>query len=307
LAQTLHRRLVSVAKWAWIACVLVVAGALLARGWDGIAAMLRRASLADIATSIGLTVAAKAMLAQNAKLAAARNGIAMDYATATRLYNLSQLGKYVPGSIWQFVGRAAAYRRLGATYAAIRDSLLIESLWIVVAAALVGLALTGPVAVELVTESLTPGLRAWLVGGMAVAGTAAAGVALLKREVALRYLRLAVPSARVVLVQAMLWLLLGLAFWILARACGLQVGVGFATGLFAAAYAVGFMVPFAPAGLGIRDAILTLGLLPHAATGEALAITVLARAVYLLVDVGLVVVQEPLHSLIGKAGRYSDG
>ena len=75
----------------------------------------------------------------------------------------------------------------------------------------------------------------------------------------------------------------------------------------AAAYAVGFMVPFAPAGLGIRDAILTLGLLPFAATGEALAITVLARGVYLLVDVGLVVVQEPLFSLFGKATRYSDG
>lgn len=287
--------------------MLAVASVLLARGWDGVAVMLRRVSLADIAASIGLTVAAKAMLAQNARLAAARNGVALDYTTAVRLYNLSQLGKYLPGSIWQFVGRAAAYRRLGAPYAAIRDALLIESLWIVAAAALVGVLLTGPIAVQVVLGSLTPLTRVWLLGLVVVAAAVGLGVIVLNRGLAARYLRLTVPSAGVVLVQALLWLLLGLAFWVLTRACGLQVGVGFATGVFAAAYAVGFMVPFAPAGLGIRDAILTLGLLPYAAPGEALAITVLARAVYLLVDVGLVVVQEPLFSAFGKAGRYSDG
>jgi uncharacterized membrane protein YbhN (UPF0104 family) len=305
--RILRKHLVFVAKWAWVACVLAAAGVLVHRRWDGIVAMLRQVSLPQVAASIGLTALAKAGLAQNAKLAARRNGIELDFATSARLYNLSQLGKYLPGSIWQFVGRAAAYRRLGAGYAAIRDALLVESLWIVAAAAAVGLAFSGPAAARLVQASLTPMLRWWLGGGILAVALAVLAAVVLKRALAARYLRLAIPSVPVVLAQLATWLLLGLAFWVLARACGLQVGYGFAIGLFAAAYAVGFLVPFAPAGLGIRDGILTLGLLPYVPAGEALAVTVLARAVYLIVDVGLVVVQEPLFSAFGGRGRYSGG
>jgi uncharacterized membrane protein YbhN (UPF0104 family) len=91
---------------------------------------------------------------------------------------------------------------------------------------------------------------------------------------------------------------LGLAFWVLTRACRLEVSPVFATGLFAVGYSLGFLVPFAPAGLGIRDAILTIGLVPYVPAGEALAVTILARVIYLLVDVGLAVVQEPLCALV---------
>ena len=289
-----------------MACVLAGAAILVYRGRDGIVAMLAQVSPIHVVAAIGLTALAKGGLAQNARLAARRNGILLNFATAARLYNLSQLGKYLPGSIWQFVGRAAAYRRLGASYAAIRDTLLIESLWIVAGAAFVGLVLIGRTAVDLVLDSLTPVLRWWLVGGALVAILCVVMALLVKRPLAGRYLRLAIPSLGVIVAQAGTWLLLGLAFWVLAWACGLQVQVGFAIGLFAAAYAVGFLVPFAPAGLGVRDGILTLGLLPYVPAGEALAVTVLARAIYLVVDVGLVVVQEPMFSIFGGKDRYID-
>ena len=99
--------------------------------------------------------------------------------------------------------------------------------------------------------------------------------------------------------------MLGLAFWALARGCGLPIGLLFATGLFAGAYAVGFLVPFAPAGLGVRDAILTLGLLPYMPAGEALAVTVLARVVYLVVDVGLGLLQGPGFIFCERRDRCS--
>src|SRR5690606_6653066 len=148
-------------------------------------------------------------------IAATRNGISLDFPTAARLYNLSQLGKYVPGSIWQFVGRAAAYRRRGAAYGAIRDALLIESLWIVAAAALVGLLLTGPAVIGLVAGSLSAAVAWWLVGGISAVALGVLFVLAWKRQVALRYARMALPTARVVIVQAAIWALLGLAFWVL--------------------------------------------------------------------------------------------
>ncbi len=304
--QTLHKRLVFFVKWAWIVGVVVAAGFLLAREWDQVREMLRQVSLPLVAASIGLTAVAKLGLAQNARLAARRTGIDLGFATAARLYNLSQLGKYLPGSIWQFVGRAAAYRQLGAPYASIRDALLVESFWIVAAAALAGVVLAGPGMAGAALGRLPVAIKYWLAGGVLLALLAGCAVLVVKRAWATHYARLVLPSSGVLVSQALVWAALGLAFWALARACGLPIGAIFATGLFAGAYAIGFLVPFAPAGLGVRDGILTFGLLPYMPAGEALAVTVLARAVYLIVDVGLVLLQEPAFTFYGRRSRCSD-
>ena len=283
----MRNSLVQFAKWGWLACVLVAAALVIARSWDEIVEMLRGLSPLLLAGSLLLTAAAKFFLAENARIAAGRCGVPLRYLQGARLYNLSQLGKYLPGSIWQFVGRAAAYKNLGATFPQIRDSLLTESLWILCAAALVGALLTGPGIVEVVTQALSPALAWWLAGLLAVGLLVVAAVAVYRWSALLAYLELLVPPMRAVVVQAAIWVLLGAAFWCLLVASGIYAGIVFSIGLFAAAYAVGFMVPFAPAGLGIRDGILVLGLLPFTTTAEAVAIALLARVVYLVVDVVL--------------------
>ena len=299
----MRKRLAFLVKWAWVACVLAAAGVLAYRSRSDILEMLQQISPGLLAASVFTTVLAKGLLAENARIAAARNGIPLDFVTAARLYNLSQLGKYLPGSIWQFVGRAAAYRGRGAAYGPIRDALLVESLWIVAGAAVVGVLLIGPGVVDIVVGSLTPALVWWLGGGVLVAMLGMATLLAWKRHVAAYYTRLALPSGRVILTQMGIWAMLGFAFWVLARACDLDISLLFATGLFATGYAVGFMVPFAPAGLGVRDGILTLGLLPYLPAGEALVVTILARVVYLLVDVGLVLLQEPVLAILQARER----
>lgn len=290
----MRRQAILAAKWAWVGCVLVAAGVIVARSWDDITAMLRDLSWWWLGASVLLTAAAKLFLGENARIAAVRCGIGIGYVEAFRLYNLSQLGKYLPGSIWQFVGRAAAYRHLGAGFAPIRDALLCESLWIVVGSAAVGALLTGPAIVAILAGSVSTFVAWWLGAGFALAALAVLAAAIWKRALLHRYALLALPPPRAVLVQACIWVLLGLAFWVLARACGLSVGPLFAIGLFAAGYAVGFLVPIAPAGLGIRDAVLTLGLMPYVPAGEALAVTVMARIVYLFVDLALALGQDLL-------------
>lgn len=276
--------------------VIAVAGWLLYRARADVAEMLQRTSPGLLLASAGAMIAAKFLLAENARIAAVRCGIELHFATAARLYNLSQLGKYIPGGVWQFVGRGAAYRHRGASYAAIRDTLLVESLWVVAGAATAGVALTGPALVELGRHGLQGAPAGWWLL-LSFLGLLIALVALLRwKEAAIRYLRLALPDLRVLAVQAGIWCLLGTAFWLLALAFGLSLPPMFAAGLFALAYALGFLVLFAPAGLGVRDAVLTFGLLAYAPAAEALAVSVLARALYLLVDVGLAIGQEPLFA-----------
>ena len=65
----------------------------------------------------------------------------------------------------------------------------------------------------------------------------------------------------------------------------------YAIGLFAAAYAVGFLVLFVPAGLGVRDAILVVGLLAEATEAQALVVVLVARVWYVAAELLLVAVQ----------------
>jgi len=299
----LRKALVTVAKWLWVVLVLVAAAAVIWRSRDDVARMFAQVPLWLMGTSFMLLVGAKLLLGENARIAAHHSGITLGYGAATRLYNISQLGKYLPGSIWQFVGRAAAYRSRGAEYAQIRDALLTESLWIVAAAFCIGGLLCGPALVSIISQSLSPVVAWWLLGlggGVVLAGC---GLLLWRRAAFLRYLRSAVPTPRAVLVQIAVWSLLGGSFWVLVRACGMEAGLLFSIGLFSAAYAIGFLVPIAPAGLGIRDGMLTLGLLPFAPPGEAVAVTVVARLIYLLVELFLVAVQDPVAKLVAHRER----
>ncbi|MCK9489415.1 MAG: flippase-like domain-containing protein [Xanthomonadales bacterium] len=297
------RALTSALKWAWIVVVIGVAGLMVWRARADIVAMLAQLSWVWLAASTALLLAAKLLLAQNARIAARRVGLDLDFATAARLYNLSQLGKYLPGSIWQFVGRAAAYRDRGGEYGQIRDALLVETLWVIAGAATVAVALSGPSILAVVMESLSPLARWWLSGLVATTGLGLFILLIARRNLVTSGLRLALPSWPVLAVQAGIWILLGLSFWVLAWACGMGVGVLPAIGLFAGAYAIGFLVPFAPAGLGVREGILVLGLLPWASAGEALAVTVMARVVYLVVELGLVLVQEAMVTARGRKGE----
>jgi uncharacterized membrane protein YbhN (UPF0104 family) len=177
--------------------------------------------------------------------------------------------------------------------------LLCESLWIVAGALITGLLLIGGAVWSILSGSLSPFVVWWLTAGLFIALSMMAVAFIWRRDILFRYLLLARPPLRVAIVQACIWTLLGLAFWVLARACGLMIGPVFAIGLFALGYAVGFMVPIAPAGLGIRDAVLTLGLMPYLPAGEALTVTVMARLVYLFVDLLLALSQDPVLVLLG--------
>ena len=83
-------------------------------------------------------------------------------------------------------------------------------------------------------------------------------------------------------------LLYGLAFLIVGGIIGLLLlafytvettNLLYHTGLFSLAWVVGFVTPGAPAGLGVRDAIIVTGLTAVYGAGIAVGLTVLLRFV----------------------------
>lgn len=196
---------------------------------------------------------------------------------------VTQTAKFVPGSVWQAVGRFGAAERLGLPRRVTGSSLLIET------AALVGTALVIGGATGAVGDTLRD---AWEVSdgtaALASVGAVAAGLAGIAAGALLARRLFSGTTPRPVVVVALwlsvVWLGWGLGAAALAASVGAPAGA--VIGAFAFSWVCGFVVIGAPAGLGVREVVMAAALAPSMVEADALAVTIGSRAVWTAVQLG---------------------
>jgi glycosyltransferase 2 family protein len=201
-------------------------------------------------------------------LAVLRRLGAVTRASWSGIFMQSQLGKYLPGTLWQYAGRGALARAHGLPLRIVARSLPAELLATAYAAAAYSVFVVGW----------------WGAAGVAVAISAAhiAGMLSSRKRGVVR------TAAWATALYGLIWPLVGASFWMTARAF---VHVPLAdlalyTGVFAAAWVVGLVAIYAPGGLGVREALIVALLRGKLGSADALAIAVASRGVMTLADVG---------------------
>ena len=80
-----------------------------------------------------------------------------------------------------------------------------------------------------------------------------------------------------------LWALHGI---LISHAVGADLSLSIASsGLYVLAPVVGFLAVAAPAGIGVREAVISMGLASHLGPAPALAAAILSRGISLLADI----------------------
>lgn len=192
-------------------------------------------------------------------------------------YLVSQFGKYLPGNVFHYLGRHALGRRLGITHAALGSAAVVE----------IGFLLAATAFVVATCASGLPREFWWLRPAAIAAGVAGlvalfAAPRLLPRLVPLPGLdatRFALLAPAYLAFVTVFGLLYAACLWLFGATLPLQDAVGSA----ALGWAVGFLVPGAPAGAGLREAALALTLGGREATAVTSAI-VAFRIVTMLGD-----------------------
>ena len=222
----------------------------------------------------------------------------LGYRHALRILATSQFAKYLPGNVAHHVGRVVLAQRAGIRAEAAVASLALDTGLVVAAAATCTLSAL-PLLRRAVAEHGTAMMRNLAL--LALAAIVLAGLALLVRPLRTRLVRgvrafsspLA-PGQRGAVAEAFLQYVLN--FVLGAAALGVllagltgtdRVPWGDLLGVYAIAWLVGFLVPGAPAGIGIRESLLTLGLSPALGADVAVAATALFRFATVIGD-GLV-------------------
>lgn len=198
-------------------------------------------------------------------------GSRLDYLSAVRIWTVSNLGRYVPGKLWQIGAMGLMAQRAGVSAIAATGSAILNVVVNLVAGFLVVAALGW----SLLSIPGVGGLKTFFI----VLVVCAAGLALL--PLALPHLFRIVtrvtgrelsigPLPPVAIILSLIgnviaWLLYGAAFAVFARGMsGSSQGPLTAyIAVYALSYLVGYLVLFAPAGVGFREAAM-VALLPAA-------------------------------------------
>jgi uncharacterized membrane protein YbhN (UPF0104 family) len=218
-------------------------------------------------------------------------GATLPLAAGMRIFFLGQLGKYLPGSIWP----VAAQMELGRDYRVPRrasGAAVVVTMLVILGTglplALLALTLSGPAAF---------GRYWWLLVAVPTA------LVLLHPRVLNRLIGLVLRLARRKPMPTSLtsggmlraagwavamWWLYGAQVWALAHDLGVTAAdlLLHATGAFAAAWCIGFLLVIAPAGLGVREPALVLLLTPVMPSTQALVVSLLSRLLFTVGDLG---------------------
>ena len=274
-------------KWAVVVIAIVVGAYEISTRWHGVSHSLAQIGLlASFEALLALLVMQYATLRQWQSLLAGL-GSPLPTTTAGRIFFIGQLGKYIPGSLWPVLtqmelGARANVPRSRSAGASILTMILSLATGLLVAAATLPFAHFAAgydwvfLLIPVVLACLYPRVLNPLVNLL---------FKLTKRP------GLDQPVTLTMLSRALAWSLLafianGVQIWVLADKLGAPAGRTFlvALGGYAFAWCVGFVVVFAPAGAGFRDALLIAVLAPVLPYAPALAVALVSRAVNTVSD-----------------------
>ncbi len=202
------------------------------------------------------------------------------FASAFRIWVLSNMGKYMPGKVWAVAGMIYLLKRENFSSSHAISSSILHQAYSITASGLFVIAFLGTeVLGELPWISLIIGAIVALIVIYPPFFTRAVnfGLRLIKRD-PISITITPMQAIVVFLVYLLSWIVYGVSLWTMLK--GLtptDIGMWEGSAIFVAAYLIGFLAVFAPGGLGVREGVLTLLLSAHMDASLAGIVAVAAR------------------------------
>ena len=290
------KKIFSIFKWLWLVLVLAAAGYYFYRNWEQVINLISQISAWRIVLSLVLLIIGKMFLVLLVQYSVNSEGWHPKYIETLGIYGLSSLGKYIPGGIWQFVGRFGVYKVNGLSSKASTRAMILENIWLLGSAVAIGVIGVFLTRFDLIAGLLNLPNNQWL----AILFTVLAlglwiGVLMIVHKTMRRHIAEDIPNVFAIAgLGLMLWTFIGSSFFVMFNGFHLSTAPLFIGG-YAVSWAVGYIAVFAPGGLGVREAALAF-VFSNIASVEMIA-------VYAAMNRIIWVIAEVLFGLVGMVQK----
>ena len=289
------RKFVIGAEIAVAALIAWFAWRSLSAQWDQVSRVAAgvRPDWGRLALATGIVLATYLMLVEVWRRMVIAWGEQLGFRDATRIWFVSSLARYVPGKLWQVGAMGLMAQRVGVSPVAASGSAIVATVVNLLAGFFVVL-LGGSRALDAYLGGATWIIAVVLAGGVFAAPHLIRKLLTMAGPLLGRQIDIPPIPARAIWLafagSVAAWLLYGVAFYLITAAVlGTPTGTldAFIT-VYTASYLVGFLVLFAPGGVGFREMTMiplmqSLGL---ATAPQALVVAVTSRLWLTLVELG---------------------
>lgn len=282
-----------IVRWAFLAVALAFTGWFVWANRESIVTALTGMNPWYLAAAVLTSVLYVVFMMESWRRVVIDLGNPLGFRSAVPLFGISQLGKYIPGGVWNI----AAAAQLGANYGIARR----HSVAAMTIALLVSLA--SGVSVGALGFLISPaeffGAWGWVLWAgvpllvVLIPPVTNALIALAWRLLRLEPLETAITTRGIAAVTAWClagWLAVGLSVALLAMSTGAEPSlllVARATAGYALAWVAGFVIVIAPAGAGVREVVLAASLMGTIPEGAVVAIVLISRLILTVADLAL--------------------
>jgi len=236
--------------------VLAAAGYYFYRNWEQVINLISQISAWRIVLSLVLLIIGKMFLVLLVQYSVNSEGWHPKYIETLGIYGLSSLGKYIPGGIWQFVGRFGVYKVNGLSGKASTRAMILENIWLLGSAVAIGVIGVFLTRFDLIAGLLNLPNHQWLAILFTILALGLWIVVLkIVHKTMRRHTAENIPSIFVVAGVRFVALdvLFGGSFFFMFHDFPFSAAPLFIGG-YAVSWAVGYIAVFAPGGLGVREA-----------------------------------------------------
>jgi glycosyltransferase 2 family protein len=275
-------------KWLWIVAVVVFIGYYFYKHLPEELQYLKTIQLNNILFSVLLLFSAKLLIVELAHQSVKKGAWQPSYLQMFSIVTISQLGKYIPGSIWHFAARINSYKENSLSNKKTAKVMVLENLWLVSGAFAFGLLMLTIQPPYALFENLIafniPSL-VWKISPFVILIVWVLGLLLLDNLFPSEKNKFSVKRiAWLILIQSGIWAALGGSFFLVFQNIGLN-NLWLVIGGYAISWIVGYVVIFAPGGIGVREFVLVT-LFSSILPSEQIAIyTIVHRLIYTAVEV----------------------
>lgn len=274
--------------------LLALAAAIFAvvKNWDAVGSAITRFPVWVMAVEILLAFVYVYFTMASWRVVLNDVGAKVPRAIARRIFFSSQVAKYLPGGVWNFVAAA----EIGRDYQISRRRSVCALLVSIVISIVTGLGLA---AVAVIYGASDEYAKLWWVIPLGLIllcppvlnRLVNLGLRILKREPLESSLTWG-ATARAALWALVGWLIVGLQLWLMLINLDMPANIStfwLATGGYALGWVAGFLVFIVPAGVGVREAALGAVLSSAVGPGAVVVVVLLARVFTTVADIGFAV------------------